>query len=165
MPFVRPDHLASDTATTNDVIVHALNFYADKGINYDTVVLLQPTSPLRTAAQVREAMDLYSSELDMVVSVKESAASVVLFKENERGYMEHAFDVSGGVHYGGVNTTGEVLQDIRRYDPQKDEWTYIAVLNEGLMNHVSFAIGKRVYIGLGENQDEQINDKLYYFEE
>lgn len=97
VPFVRPDHLASDTATTNDVIVHALNFYADKGINYDTVVLLQPTSPLRTAAQVREAMDLYSSELDMVVSVKESAASVVLFKENERGYMEHAFDVSGGV--------------------------------------------------------------------
>ena len=55
--------------------------------------------------------------------------------------------VSGGVHYGGVNTTGEVLKDIRRYDPQQDGWTYIAVLNEGLMNHVSFAIGKHVYIG------------------
>jgi N-acetylneuraminic acid mutarotase len=73
--------------------------------------------------------------------------------------------VSGGVHYGGVNTTGEVLKDIRRYDPQQDGWTYIAILKEGLINHVSFAIGKRVYIGLGENQDEQINDKLYYFEE
>lgn len=97
VPFVRPDYLASDTATTNDVIVHALNFYADKGINYDTVVLLQPTSPLRTAQQVREAISLYNSDLDMVVSVKESAASVVLFRENEQGYMEHAFDVSHGV--------------------------------------------------------------------
>ncbi len=97
VPFVRPKYLASDTATTNDVIVHALNFYADKGINYDTVVLLQPTSPLRTAEQVREAMELYNDNLDMVVSVKESAASVVLFKENELGYMEHAFDVSQGV--------------------------------------------------------------------
>ncbi len=73
--------------------------------------------------------------------------------------------VSGGVHYGSVTTTGEVLKDIHRYNPQKDEWTYVAVLKEGLMNHVSFTVGKRVYVGLGENQDEQINDKLYYFEE
>lgn len=73
--------------------------------------------------------------------------------------------VSGGVHYGGVNTTGEVLNDIRRYDPQQDGWTYVAVMNEGLMNHVCFAVGKHVYIGLGENQDEQLNDKMYYFEE
>ena len=97
VPFVRPERLASDTATTNDVIVHALNFYADKGINYDNVVLLQPTSPLRTAAQVKEAISLYSDKIDMVVSVKESAASVVLFKENTDGYLEHAFDVKSGV--------------------------------------------------------------------
>lgn len=97
VPFIRPDYLASDTASTNDVIVHALKYYADKGIKYDTVVLLQPTSPLRTAEQVREAMELYNDDLDMVVSVKESAASVVLFKENEHGYMEHAFDVSKGI--------------------------------------------------------------------
>lgn len=73
--------------------------------------------------------------------------------------------VTGGTHYGGVNTTGEVLADIRRYDPQTDYWTYVAVLPEGLINHVCFTIGKRVYIGLGETSDWQINDKLYWFEE
>ena len=73
--------------------------------------------------------------------------------------------LAGGLHYGGVNTTEEVLADIRRYDPQTDSWTYIAVLPEGLMNHLCFAIGKRIYAGLGETKDEQINPTIYWFEE
>lgn len=73
--------------------------------------------------------------------------------------------LSAGMHFGGVNTTGEVLRDVRRYDPASDRWTYVATLPEGLMNHVSFAVGKRVYIGLGETGEWQTTDKLYYFEE
>ena len=73
--------------------------------------------------------------------------------------------VTAGIHYGGVNTTGEVLRDIRRYDPETDRWIYVAVLPKGLLNHVCFAVGKRVYVGLGETEDWQINDKLYWFEE
>ena len=69
------------------------------------------------------------------------------------------------MHYGGVNTTGEVLRDIRRYDPQTDSWSLVALLPEGMMNHVSFAVGKRVFIGLGETEEWQLSDKLYYFEE
>ena len=97
VPFVRPAELASDTATTNDVIIHAINYYKSLGREYDNVVLLQPTSPLRKAYQVREAMELYTDDVDMVVSVKENLSSVVLFKENEKGFLEHAFDVSKGV--------------------------------------------------------------------
>lgn len=97
VPFVRPKELASDTATSNDVICHALRYYQKQGIEYDRVVLLQPTSPLRTAQQVEEAMKLYSSDLDMVVSVKKSLSSVVLFRENEDGYLEHVFDISDGI--------------------------------------------------------------------
>jgi N-acylneuraminate cytidylyltransferase len=41
LPFIRPDYLSSDDATTNDVLLHALAFYESKGINYDVVVLLQ----------------------------------------------------------------------------------------------------------------------------
>ena len=86
VPFVRPAELASDTATTNDVIIHAINYYKSLGREYDNVVLLQPTSPLRKAYQVREAMELYTDDVDMVVSVKENLSSVVLFKENENGF-------------------------------------------------------------------------------
>ena len=73
--------------------------------------------------------------------------------------------VTAGIHYGGVNTTGEVLKDIRRYDPNTDRWTYVAMLPEGLLNHVCFAVGKKVYVGLGETEEWQINDKIYWFEE
>jgi len=78
---------------------------------------------------------------------------------------EEAIYLSGGVHYGGVNTTFATLHDIRRYDPQTNEWRYIARLPEGLFNHISFAIGHRVYIGMGETKDWTIHPHLYYFEE
>ncbi|MCW1735285.1 cytidylyltransferase domain-containing protein [Anaerorudis cellulosivorans] len=95
VPFKRPDHLSTDTATTNDVLLHALNFYQSKGINYEVIILLQPTSPLRTVQHVREAMDLYDNKLDMVVSVKKSHAASVLCFENDNGYLEFCFNKSG----------------------------------------------------------------------
>jgi CMP-N,N'-diacetyllegionaminic acid synthase len=48
VPFRRPYALASDTAPTIDVVLHAL----DALPGYDVVVLLQPTSPLRTVADI-----------------------------------------------------------------------------------------------------------------
>ena len=71
----------------------------------------------------------------------------------------------GGVHYGGVNTNGEVLQDIRRYDPQKDEWKWVGVMPQRLFNHICFRIGQRVYFGLGEDENVRMTNKLYYIEE
>src|SRR5687767_5058839 len=51
VPFRRPAELATDTATAVDVVLHAL----DNVSEYDVVVLLQPTSPLRTAADIDAA--------------------------------------------------------------------------------------------------------------
>ncbi|MBP5452327.1 MAG: acylneuraminate cytidylyltransferase family protein, partial [Treponema sp.] len=88
VPFVRPAEYATDTATSNDVILHALRFYEERGVLYDIVVLLQPTSPLRTVEHVKEAMSLYTSDIDMVVSVKHSSAAYVMCKENKVGFLE-----------------------------------------------------------------------------
>lgn len=88
VPFLRPDYLASDTAGTSDVIVHALDFYAQQGREYDVVILLQPTSPLRTVQNVKDCIALYSPEFDMVTTVKESSVSAVLCRENSDGYLE-----------------------------------------------------------------------------
>lgn len=73
--------------------------------------------------------------------------------------------ISGGFHSGGVNTTGEVLRDIRRYDPTTDKWQYVAILPEGLFNHISFALGNRVFFGLGETEEWQVTNRIYYVEE
>lgn len=89
VPFVRPAKLATDTAGTYEVLLHALSFYEKKGVHYDVVVLLQNTSPFRTSQQVKEALNLYREDVDMVVSVKECAANpyYCVFEENQEGFL------------------------------------------------------------------------------
>lgn len=89
VPFVRPAELASDTAGTYEVLLHALDFYEKQGRHYDAVVLLQNTSPFRKTEQVKEALDLYNDNVDMVVSVKECAANpyYCVFEEDADGYL------------------------------------------------------------------------------
>ena len=70
--------------------------------------------------------------------------------------------VIGGHHFGGVNTDGKVLADIQQYNPQTDTWQYIGQLpNGGRMNHVAFSMGKRVFIGGGENDNLQVSGDFY----
>ena len=89
VPFVRPEELATDTAGTYEVLLHALNFYEKQGRHYDVVLLLQNTSPFRKAEQIKEALKLYTPDVDMVVSVKECAANpyYCVFEENSEGYL------------------------------------------------------------------------------
>lgn len=90
VPFIRPSELATDTSSSYDVILHAVNFAQANGLEFDKVILLQPTSPFRTAKHIQEAMDLYTDNLDMVVSVKESEANPYysLFEENSDGLLD-----------------------------------------------------------------------------
>lgn len=89
VPFKRPAELATDTAGTYEVLLHALNFYESEGKHYDAVLLLQNTSPFRKEEQVREALRLYTKDIDMVVSVKECAANpyYCVFEETSEGYL------------------------------------------------------------------------------
>ena len=58
VPFRRPARLASDSATTEAVVRHALAELSRAGEHPDIVVVLQPTSPLRTAADIDSAVRL-----------------------------------------------------------------------------------------------------------
>lgn len=73
--YSRPAELATDTSGSREVIIDAMNWADKKGIKYDCVVLLQPTSPLRTAVDIREALSLYDDGTDMVVSVTEASTN------------------------------------------------------------------------------------------
>ena len=89
VPFKRPDELATDTAGSYEVLLHALDFYEKQGKHYDVLLLLQNTSPFRTVNHVKEALALYTPDVDMVVSVKECAANpyYCVFEENQDGYL------------------------------------------------------------------------------
>ena len=74
-PFLRPDELATDTASSYDVIMHALHAWRERGHDFEKVVLLQPTSPLRTPEDIQNALSLWTPDTDMVVSVCEARAN------------------------------------------------------------------------------------------
>ncbi len=72
VPFQRPDSLATDDAATAPVVAHAIETLET---TYNLVVLLQPTSPLRTAKHIDGAVDQYlSSDADTLVSVYQDHA-------------------------------------------------------------------------------------------
>lgn len=90
VPFERPENLSNDTATTEDVILHALNFWKEHFFIPDYIVFLQPTSPFRTSNHIKNAISLFNKNIDMVVSVKETRANpyYILREENEEGYLK-----------------------------------------------------------------------------
>lgn len=85
-PFIRPDDLATDSASSFEVILHAINFYEKKGFQFDLITLLQPTSPFRDPSDYHAMEKIYLKNLpDMVVSVKTIKDSPYfnLFQEGE----------------------------------------------------------------------------------
>ncbi|MCG7547222.1 acylneuraminate cytidylyltransferase family protein [Pseudoalteromonas sp. Of7M-16] len=74
--LLRPAELASDTASSIDVIKHAVEYAQQEGIVFDTICLLQPTSPLRSADDIDKAIELYMAKnAKGVVSMTECSHS------------------------------------------------------------------------------------------
>jgi CMP-N,N'-diacetyllegionaminic acid synthase len=71
VPFLRPAELATDDAAAVPVIQHAVRFMErERGRAYDAVMMLQPTTPFRTAADIDAAVDLLvETGADSVISV------------------------------------------------------------------------------------------------
>ena len=62
-PFLRPDDLSGDIVSDAQVLIHALQeMELLDQTRYDIILMLQPTSPMRTAAQVTEVVNLLIEE-------------------------------------------------------------------------------------------------------
>lgn len=96
VPFIRPEELATDTANSYDVIIHALKYYESLNKFFDVVLLLQPTSPIRNQEDFDNLIKCYSESLDMVVSVKKVKDNPYfnLFEENNLGFLEKCMNVN-----------------------------------------------------------------------
>ena len=70
VPFMRPEHLAQDDTSTYDVVDHTLTQLRNYGNQYECLLLLQPTSPLRKSEHIDGAADLFTAKnADAVISV------------------------------------------------------------------------------------------------
>ena len=92
VPFIRPDELATDTATTFSVVEHALKFCRQKlSQEFDYVVLLEPTSPLREKEDVDnmlENLEENSDKFDSIISIGEVAEHPSIMKKKSNGYLK-----------------------------------------------------------------------------
>lgn len=90
VPYMRPEKLATDTSSTRDAILDVMDYAEKKGIKYDKICLLQPTSPLRKAEDIEKCLELYRPDIDMVTTVVEADTNPYFncFEVNpESGYL------------------------------------------------------------------------------
>ena len=72
VPFLRPRALSEDHSSSSDYILHALDFYSNQNICIENIIVLQPTSPLRDASDIENAIDLFNNKnSDSLISVYE----------------------------------------------------------------------------------------------
>lgn len=87
--YLRPSYIAGDSASIVDAVMHALDWLQERGERFDVVVLLQPTSPLRTVEDVEAALDLFrmSQRASTLVSVhRVSEHPFECLKVSEQGW-------------------------------------------------------------------------------
>ena len=125
VPFIRSGHIASDEAKTISVVVDAIQRLQASGQEYDVVILLQPTSPLRTAEEIDVAIEVFfQHQMEGVVSVNVADISPFLLRtirahrlhriidENStirRQDMPTYYEVNGAIYINRVDEVSEKL--------------------------------------------------------
>lgn len=124
VPFLRPAELAADTSKTIDAVLHAIKTLKSMGENYDTLVLLQPTQPLRTTDDIGKAIELYYesgenglvsiSSVDdsplLIRSIDEDGKLINLLSQNStcrRQDMPNYYKVNGCIYINKIDEINE----------------------------------------------------------
>lgn len=91
VPFLRPAELATDTSSSEDVLKHAIKEAVKKGLLFDAVVLLQPTSPFRNEEHIQSAIIEFEKDPEsLLLSVTEARENpyYTLMEEDKEGLLQ-----------------------------------------------------------------------------
>ncbi|NKB76638.1 MAG: acylneuraminate cytidylyltransferase family protein [Gammaproteobacteria bacterium] len=70
IPFIRPIGFAQDQSSALEVVTHAIDFYRHINVEFDLIVYLQPTSPLRSVEAIDGSIaKMCEYDADSLVSV------------------------------------------------------------------------------------------------
>jgi CMP-N,N'-diacetyllegionaminic acid synthase len=92
IPFLRPKELATETATSADVVLHAINEADKRGLKYSVLGLLEPTSPFITFSQLKDAAQqlIGDDEAENIVAVRESRPNSYFIQKDSKYLAELA---------------------------------------------------------------------------
>lgn len=92
VPFMRPADLATDQAKSIGYILHALDWFAERGESFDAVLLLQPTSPRRDAASIASGILRFfeQDEAQSLISCyqEDYINDLVMYEDEGTGYLK-----------------------------------------------------------------------------
>lgn len=125
VPFIRPLALAEDRSRTIDAVLHAVRELERQGERYEVLILLQPTSPLRSSRDIEASVELFREKNEeSVVSVSLVQDPPVLIRELDdsgilhpvlktgstvrRQDMKEYYRVNGGIY---INRINEITED------------------------------------------------------
>lgn len=94
IPFKRPENLSTDKSTSTDVILHFIDWMKKKCNQFDTLLLLQPTSPFRKSVHIDNSIKKFiDSDSLSLISITENIKSPFLSRKiNSKGFVEKLFD-------------------------------------------------------------------------
>ena len=150
VPFLRPKYLASDTAKTIDSVIHCIEMLKRQGEEYDYMVLLQPTQPLRQAWHIDEAIEL--------ILEKDEEALVSVSKVKDHPILMRTIDSNGyaiNLLEGSSTKRRQEFPDFYKVNGA----IYINKINENLNNDTSLNDNKLVYV-MDEKYDVDIDEML-----
>lgn len=141
VPFIRPDYLATDNASSLDVVEHAMNWVEENDDNtYDYVCLLEPSSPFATSQDLDNAFHIIQeNDSDTLLGMEEADVSAKFIHElDENKGLSHFYNAI------------KSIQSVRRQD-QKMEYTmngcmYIAKWDYFKKNKLFHSINSVPYI-------------------
>ncbi|TGL10767.1 cytidylyltransferase domain-containing protein [Leptospira meyeri] len=72
VPWLRPEHLSTDTSSSVDMAIHALQWYEKEHSPVDGLMLLQPTSPFRNPEMINFGIELFKRKKNPIVAVSKT---------------------------------------------------------------------------------------------
>ena len=142
VPFKRPSELASDTASSMDVVSHAIDWIEKNDFStvYDAVCLLEPSSPFATSEDINNALEIMEKTgADTVLGMKEVEVS-----------RDFIFDLDDNEGLSKFYDSVKKMSAVRRQD-QKPQYTmngcmYIAKMDYFKSNRLFHSYNSKPYI-------------------
>jgi CMP-N-acetylneuraminic acid synthetase len=134
VPFIRPKNISGDYSKTMEVIEHAVNFLNDNlNETYDLIVLLEPTSPLRTSEDIDNSLEKLISTpgATSLVSIgkEEAQDSTLQFKLLDDNFIKLSKEKTVFNHYRRQDIPAKFFLDgniyISRIDTLLDKKTFV----------------------------------------
>lgn len=86
VPFLRPNEISGDKSKSIDYVIDSLKYFKSRNIEYDAVIILQPTSPLKTYSDVKNSLKIFSeNESDSLISAykEETINNFIMYYKNK----------------------------------------------------------------------------------